>query len=69
MPRPEWTLPLAFQTPIPFSRHREIVRKHAGPSVRVTTNGNSAMWAFIDSLYREYCFARLQEIRKYELSH
>jgi hypothetical protein len=29
----------------------------------------SVMWAFIDRLYREYCLARLQEMRKYELSH
>jgi hypothetical protein len=28
----------------------------------------SVMWAFIDGLYREYCLARLQEMRKYELS-
>jgi hypothetical protein len=35
----------------------------------VTSNGDSVMWAFIDNLYREYCLARLQEIRKYELTH
>jgi hypothetical protein len=27
------------------------------------------MWAFIENVYREYCLARLQEMRKYELSH
>ena len=29
----------------------------------------SVMWAFIENVYREYCLARLQEMRKYELSH
>jgi len=33
------------------------------------TNGDLVMWAFIENLYREYCLARLQEMRKYELSH
>jgi hypothetical protein len=33
------------------------------------TNGDLVMWAFIEKLYREYCLARLQEMRKYELSH
>ena len=27
----------------------------------------SVMWAFIEDLYREYCLARLQEMRKYGL--
>jgi hypothetical protein len=27
----------------------------------------SIMWAFIEDLYREYCLARLQEMRKYAL--
>jgi hypothetical protein len=27
------------------------------------------MWTFIEEFYRDYCLARLQEIRKYELSH
>jgi hypothetical protein len=26
------------------------------------------MWTFIEDLYRDYCLARLQEIRKYEMS-
>jgi len=27
------------------------------------------MWTFIETLYRDYCFARLQEMRKLESSH
>jgi hypothetical protein len=27
------------------------------------------MWTLIENMYRDYCLARLQEIRKYELSH
>jgi len=27
------------------------------------------MWDFINDLYREYCLARLQEMRRYELTH
>jgi len=30
--------------------------------------GNN-MWDFINDLYREYCLARLQEMRRYELTH
>jgi hypothetical protein len=33
------------------------------------SSGDSAMWDFINNLYRDYCLARVQEIRKYELSH
>ena len=29
----------------------------------------AVMWALIEDIYREYCLARLQEMRKYELSH
>lgn len=30
---------------------------------------DSIMWAFIEELYRDYCLTRVQEIRKFELSH
>jgi hypothetical protein len=29
----------------------------------------SVMWAILEDLYREYCLSRLQEMRRYELSH
>ena len=34
-----------------------------------SNNGGLIMWALIDILYREYCLARLQEMRKFEVSH
>jgi len=33
------------------------------------SSGDAIMWALINDLYRDYCLARLQEIRKYELTH
>jgi hypothetical protein len=29
----------------------------------------AAMWNIINILYREYCLARLTEIRRFELNH
>jgi hypothetical protein len=45
----------------------EVKLKQGVPSLLWTT-GESVMWTFIEDLYRDYCLARLQEIRKYEMS-
>ena len=31
--------------------------------------GGLVMWLFIESLYRDFCLARVQEMRKFDLSH
>jgi hypothetical protein len=46
----------------------EITLKQDVPSLVSLTTGESVMWTFIEDLYRDYCLARLQEIRKYEMS-
>jgi hypothetical protein len=46
----------------------EIKLKQDISSVGSLTTGESVMWTFIEDLYRDYCLARLQEIRKYEMS-
>jgi hypothetical protein len=56
--------------PKPFSEIDDIVRKQTRLYAPARDQQwGSVMWAFIEDLYREYCLARLQEMRKYELSH
>lgn len=42
----------------------ETERDHAQPGLK----RGCVMWTLIEGLYREYCLARLQEMRKSELS-
>jgi hypothetical protein len=35
----------------------------------LTNQRGSAMWDIINILYREYCLARLTEMRRFELGH
>ncbi|WP_225711988.1 hypothetical protein [Bradyrhizobium semiaridum] len=52
----------------PFSRPREAGPKQSGISLSPLNQRGLAMWDFINTLYRDYCMARLQEIRKLELA-
>jgi hypothetical protein len=47
---------------------REVVLKQIDASLRQDQQGDSGMWALVENLYRDYCFARLQEFRKRALS-
>jgi hypothetical protein len=52
----------------PFSSFAEDVWKQAAPMfASVTQQRGSVMWSLINALYREYCRARLAEMRRFEL--
>lgn len=54
----------------PFSKGRDaLLKQNRGYALAHDQQWGSVMWAFIENMYREYCLARLQEMRKYELSH
>jgi hypothetical protein len=53
----------------PFSSGREIVLKQPRAMVGDDQQWSSIMWALISILYREYCRARLAEMRRFELTH
>jgi|UPI0004BA8D32 hypothetical protein len=50
----------------PFSGSREARRKQTRRSVPALDQGDYVMWDFINELYRDFCLARLQEMRKLE---
>ena len=54
----------------PFSEASEKALKRKGPSLQgVIKRWGSIMWAIITFLYRQYCLARLAEMRRYRLGH
>jgi hypothetical protein len=53
----------------PFSGSHEDARKQARGILSPDQQWGSIMWAIINILYRQYCRARLVEIRKFELEH
>jgi len=57
----------------PRSNHflKSTTQSRNTPSIAssLSSKGDSVMWTFIEDLYREYCLARLQEMRTYQRSH
>lgn len=51
-----------------FPAEEKIPKRHRR-SVAADQTMESIMWKLIDILYREYCLARLQEMRRFNLSH
>lgn len=53
----------------PFSWFGEDSLKHSAALIRSAKQRGAVMWNIINLLYREYCLARLNEMRQYELTH
>jgi hypothetical protein len=53
----------------PFFESAKPAGNKPGLAFRHWTKGDSAMWDFINVLYREYCLARLVEMRQLELKN
>jgi hypothetical protein len=53
----------------PFSRSDEAAVKHINASMPRDKQWGAAMWNIFNILYRKYCLARLNEMRRFELHH
>lgn len=52
----------------PFSWFDEDALKHSAAFIHSAKQRGAVMWNIINNLYREYCLARLNEMRQYELT-
>jgi hypothetical protein len=53
----------------PFSWSGEDALKQTACLIDSSKQRGAVMWNIINILYREYCLARLNEMRQYELTH
>ena len=60
--------PYYFSNRKPFSAIVETVLKQTRPTLLRDQRGNSVMWDIINNLYRNYCLARLHEMRKLSIA-
>jgi hypothetical protein len=56
--------PAIHKSTKPFSKSAKPAGNQTGLASRHWTRGDSVMWDFINVLYREYCLARLVEMRQ-----
>ena len=53
----------------PIRPAHDTALKRTDDLISVLGQRGAAMWNFINLLYREYCLARLNEMRRFEVSH